>query len=138
MFEDRLRAAGLKVTNPRIKVLSVLTHAEPHHISAEELYKLLTEQNVDIGLATVYRVLTQFELAGLVKRHNFEGGVSIYELDDGAHHDHLVCTDCGSVMEFYDELIERQQHHIAEKKGFLVSDHNHTIYGVCAGCQAPS
>ena len=135
MQDRELREAGLKVTMPRMKVLQILEQANPHHLSAEDVYKQLMGQDEDVGLATVYRVLTQFEAAGLVHRHNFEGGPFVYELNTGDHHDHLVCVSCGSVSEFYDDLIEQQQQRVAEKYNFLLKDHNHTIYGVCERCQ---
>lgn len=135
MRDQELREVGLKVTVPRMKVLQILEQATPHHLSAEDVYKRLMEQNEDVGLATVYRVLTQFEAAGLVHRHNFESGHSVYELNTGDHHDHLVCVSCGAVSEFYDDLIEKQQEQIAANHGFLVKDHDHTIYGVCRSCQ---
>lgn len=135
MRDKELREVGLKVTVPRIKVLQILEQANPHHLSAEDVYKYLMEEGEDVGLATVYRVLTQFETAGLVQRHNFEGGHSVYELNTGMHHDHLVCVSCGAVSEFYDDLIEQQQEQVAKKYGFLVKDHDHTIYGVCKNCQ---
>lgn len=136
MNDQELRDVGLKVTVPRMKILQTLELANPHHLSAEDVYKKLMEQGEDIGLATVYRVLTQFEAAGLIHRHNFEGGHSVYELNSGDHHDHLVCVSCGGVSEFCDELIEEQQQRIAEKHGFLVKDHEHTIYGLCKKCQS--
>ena len=135
MQDKDLRDAGLKVTVPRLKVLRILEQAERHHLSAEDVYKALLEGGDDVGLATVYRVLTQFESAGLVKRHHFEGGNSVFELDQGEHHDHLVCIQCGSVEEFIDELIEQQQEKVAEKAGFKITEHNHTIYGICQQCQ---
>jgi len=132
--DQELRAAGLKVTTPRLKVLKILESADPHHMSAEDVYKKLLGQGDDVGLATVYRVLAQFEAAGLVKRYNFAEGHSIYELDQGDHHDHLVCVQCGAVTEFVDEEIERLQELVAEQQGFKVTDHSHTIYGVCKDC----
>src|SRR5262249_20795434 len=113
----------------------ILEKVTPHHMSAEHVYKILLEQGEDIGLATVYRVLTQFETAGLIKRHNFEGGHSVFELDKGEHHDHLVCLHCGLVREFMDDEIERRQREIAENLGFRLTDHQHTIYGICPHCQ---
>ena len=133
--DQELREAGLRVTMPRLKVLSILEQANPHHMSAEDIYKTLLDEGEDVGLATVYRVLTQFEAAGLVRRHNFEGGHSVFELNQGDHHDHLVCEHCGMVCEFFDELIEQRQDQIAKQKGFTVTDHQHTIYGLCANCQ---
>jgi len=136
MKDKELREVGLKVTVPRMKVLRILEEAEEHHMSAEGVYKTLMEQGEEVGLATVYRVLTQFETAGLVRRHNFEGGHSIYEINQGGHHDHLVCSSCGAVAEFHDELIEKQQQLVAEEFGFTMVDHDHTIYGVCKACTA--
>lgn len=135
MSDKELREAGLKVTTPRLKVLELLEKADPHHMSAEDLYKKLLDQGEDVGLATVYRVLTQFESAGLVIRHNFEGGHSVFELNQGDHHDHLVCVKCGAVSEFIDEMIEKRQEEIAKKHGFQLTDHSHTIYGLCKNCQ---
>ena len=123
-----LRKAGLKITLPRLKILEILESAEPRHMSAEDIYKELLKSGEDIGLATVYRVLTQFEAAGLVTRHNFEGGHSIFELDDGEHHDHMVCVESGEVIEFVSEEIERLQHEIAEKHGFELIDHSLVLY----------
>lgn len=125
---QELRKAGLKVTLPRLKILEILATAEPRHLSAEDIYKELLEADEDIGLATVYRVLTQFEAAGLVTRHNFEGGHSVFELDEGEHHDHMVCVDSGDVIEFVSEEIERLQHEIAEKHGYDLLDHSLVLY----------
>lgn len=130
-----LKEAGLKVTLPRVKILSVMEASKQRHMSAEDVYKALLEAGEDVGLATVYRVLTQFESAGLVMRHHFEGGHSVFELGVEDHHDHIVCVVCGKVVEFYDDVIERRQHDIAKKHGFIVTDHNHYIYGTCASCQ---
>lgn len=129
-----LRKAGLKVTLPRLKILEILETSEEHHLSAEDVYKKLLDQGEDIGLATVYRVLTQFETAGLIIRHNFEGGHSVFELDQGDHHDHLVCIKCGAVEEFVDDVIEERQCHIAEQAKFKITDHCLTIYGTCPEC----
>lgn len=123
-----LRKAGLKVTLPRLKILEILEDTKLRHMSAEDIYKELIESEEDIGLATVYRVLTQFESAGLVTRHNFEGGHSVFELDDGEHHDHMVCVDTGEVVEFVSEEIERLQEEIAEKHGFELLDHSLVLY----------
>ena len=131
MEGQEIRNAGLKVTMPRIKILDVLEKAGGRHVSAEDVYKLLLESGEEIGLATVYRVLTQFESAGLVTRHHFENGLSVFELNRGEHHDHIVCVHCGKVEEFYDETIERRQQEIAAEKGFTVEDHALTIYGHC-------
>jgi Fur family ferric uptake transcriptional regulator len=123
-----LRKAGLKITLPRLKILEILESAKDRHLSAEDIYKQLLGSGEDIGLATVYRVLTQFEAAGLVTRHNFEGGHSVFELDDGDHHDHMVCVDTGEVTEFVSEEIERLQHEIAEKYGYDLVDHSLVLY----------
>jgi Fur family ferric uptake transcriptional regulator len=132
---QQLKDAGLKVTMPRIKVLRILEEQHSEHLSAEDVYKLLLEQGEDVGLATVYRVLTQFESAGLVKRHNFEGGFAVFELSDGEHHDHLVCTKCGLVEEFIDDMIELRQTEIAKSHNFQITDHILNIYGLCPNCQ---
>ena len=129
-----LRNAGLKVTLPRVKILQILEGSEDKHFSAEDVYKALLEADEDVGLATVYRVLTQFETAGLVMRHHFKGGHSVFELNSENHHDHIVCTKCGKVDEFFDEVIEKQQDKIAEKLGFEITDHSLYIYGVCPDC----
>ena len=123
-----LRKAGLKITLPRLKILEILESAKDRHLSAEDIYKELLGSGEDIGLATVYRVLTQFEAAGLVTRHNFEGGHSVFELDDGDHHDHMVCVDTGEVTEFVSEEIERLQHEIADKYGYDLVDHSLVLY----------
>ena len=123
-----LRKAGLKITLPRLKILEILEVARSRHMSAEDIYKELLQSGEDIGLATVYRVLTQFEAAGLVTRHNFEGGHSVFELDDGDHHDHMVCVETGDVVEFVSEEIERLQHEVAEKYGYELIDHSLVLY----------
>ena len=125
---QELRKAGLKITLPRLKILEIFEQAQDRHLSAEDIYKELLQSDEDIGLATVYRVLTQFEAAGLVTRHNFEGGHSIFELDDGEHHDHMVCVETGDVVEFYSEEIERLQRKMAEKHGFELLDHSLVLY----------
>jgi Fur family ferric uptake transcriptional regulator len=132
---QELRKAGLKVTLPRIKILEVLEGADNRHLSAEDVYKALLEAGEEVGLATVYRVLTQFENAGLVARHHFEGGHSVFELEQGQHHDHLVCVKCGRVEEFVDETIESRQKAIAEKADYDITDHCLYIYGICPACQ---
>lgn len=132
---SHLKKAGLKVTLPRLKILQILENATAHHLSAEDVYRLLLGSDGEIGLATVYRVLTQFEEAGLVNRHNFEGGHSVFELDSGRHHDHLVCVKCGRVEEFVDPIIEERQQDIAQKAGYTITDHSLNIYGVCIDCQ---
>ena len=125
---QELRKAGLKVTLPRLKILEILETSELRHLSAEDIYRQLLESGEDIGLATVYRVLTQFETAGLVTRHNFEGGHSVFEMADGEHHDHMVCIDSGEVVEFMNEDIERIQKDIAKSHGFELIDHNLVLY----------
>ena len=123
-----LRKAGLKITLPRLKILEILENASNRHLSAEDIYKDLLDSGEEIGLATVYRVLTQFEAAGLVTRHNFEGGHSVFELDDGEHHDHMVCVETGDVIEFTSDEIERLQHEVAAKHGFELLDHSLVLY----------
>jgi len=125
---QELRKAGLKVTLPRLKILEILENCDQRHLSAEDIYKELLEVGEDIGLATVYRVLTQFESAGLVTRHNFEGGHSVFELDSGEHHDHMVCISSGEVIEFRNEEIERLQREIAKQHDFELIDHNLVLY----------
>jgi len=133
---QQLKDAGLKITMPRVKVLQILEQSPDHHLSAENVYKALLDMGEDVGLATVYRVLTQFETAGLVSRHNFEGGHSVFELSQKEHHDHLVCVKCGRVEEFMDELIEQRQQIIASKANFKMTDHSLNIYGLCPDCQS--
>ncbi len=128
MESNELRKAGLKVTHPRMRILDILENARPRHLTAEDIYKLLIEGEEDIGLATVYRVLTQFEAAGLVIKHNFEGGQAVYELDRGHHHDHMVDVESGKVVEFYSEEIERLQREIADKHGYVIQDHSLVLY----------
>lgn len=129
-----MKKAGLKETLPRVKILQILEKSNPRHISAEELYKKLLETGDDVALATVYRVLTQFEKAGLIKRHNFEGDHSLFELADGQHHDHIICVKCNAVEEFVDEAIEARQSEIATRAGFKMTEHSLTIYGICSKC----
>lgn len=137
MESQDLRKAGLKVTLPRMKILEILESNETsRHMSAEDVYKTLLQDGEDIGLATVYRVLTQFESAGLVTRHHFEGGHSVFELNEGRHHDHIVCVKCGRVDEFMDETIEQRQKAIAEKAGYEITDHSLYIYGICKQCRS--
>ncbi len=125
---QELRKAGLKVTLPRLKILEILENRDTRHLSAEDIYRELLDLGEDIGLATVYRVLTQFEAAGLVKRHNFEGGHSVFELDDGAHHDHMVCIESGDVVEFMNDEIEQLQHDVAKAHNFELVGHNMVLY----------
>jgi Fur family ferric uptake transcriptional regulator len=132
---SELKKAGLKITLPRIKILNILERTRDRHINAEEIYKLLLESGDDVGLATVYRVLTQFEAAGLVKRHYFETGYAVFELNEGEHHDHIVCIKCGKVEEFFDPIIEARQASVAQKHNFLLTDHYLYLYGYCQLCQ---
>ena len=136
MSTKELKEAGLKATLPRLKILEILESSEGgRHMSAEEVYDVLRAQDEKIGLATIYRVLTQFEAAGLVTRHNFEGGHAVFELNEGEHHDHILCVKCGRVEEFVDETIEQRQQAIAKEHGFTITDHSLTIYGVCEVCR---
>lgn len=135
MESNDLKKAGLKITLPRMKILEFLEASPVRHQSAEEIYRALLESGEEVGLATVYRVLTQFETAGLVTRHHFEGGQAVFELSRAGHHDHIVCVICGKVEEFFDETIEAQQDKIAEKMGYEVTDHSLTLYGRCGECQ---
>ncbi|MFZ9967082.1 MAG: ferric iron uptake transcriptional regulator [Steroidobacteraceae bacterium] len=130
MQSEEIRRAGLKVTLPRVKILEILA-GEGRHMSAEDIYKQLLDQGEEIGLATVYRVLTQFEQAALVTRHHFEGGTSVFELNQGEHHDHIVCMDCGKVEEFVDCGIEQRQLDVASRLGFEIAEHNLILYGRC-------
>jgi len=131
---SELKKAGLKATQPRLRVMQMLQHSGERHMSAEGIYKALLESGEDVGMATVYRVLTQFEGAGLVTRHHFEGH-SVFELNEGKHHDHILCTRCGRVDEFVDETIERRQHEIAEGAGYQMTGHALYIYGLCRECR---
>ena len=135
MDNANLKKAGLKITLPRQKILEIMEKAKEHHLSAEDIYRILLESGMEVGLATVYRVLTQFEKAGLIIRHHFESGQSVFELDHGVHHDHLVCVKCGGVEEFVDAMIEKRQEEIAVQAGYLITDHSLNIYGICEGCQ---
>ena len=133
--EQGLKDAGLKITAPRLKIIQLLESTSVRHVSAEDVYKLLLENGEEIGLATVYRVLTQFEDAGLVARQHFEGGHSVFELSPDQHHDHIVCVKCGKVEEFNDVEIERRQKMIAETLGFELTDHDLNMYGLCPACR---
>ena len=135
MQSQDLKKAGLKATLPRLKILNFLESSPVRHMSAEDVYKAMLESGDEVGLATIYRVLTQFEAAGLVIRHHFEEGHSVFELSQNEHHDHIVCVKCGKIEEFYDNLIEERQHQIAKEKGFDMTDHALYIYGVCSECQ---
>lgn len=132
MENQDLRRAGLKVTLPRMKILEILENSDKRHLSAEDIYKILLNTGEEIGLATIYRVLTQFQDAGLVIRHRFETSQAVFELERGKHHDHLICVKCGRIIEFVDESIESKQKEIAEKNGFKISDHSLIIYGICS------
>ena len=131
MENQDLRKAGLKVTLPRMKILEILEKSSEPHLSAEDIYRILLESEEEIGLATIYRVLTQFESAGLVLRHHFEGGQAVFELERGKHHDHLICIQCGKIVEFVNSDIEDQQQRIADREGFKITDHSLIIYGEC-------
>ncbi len=137
MEDQDLRRAGLKVTFSRMKILELLENSDKRHMSAEDIYKALLDVGKEIGLATIYRVLTQFEAAGLVIRHHFESGQAVFELERGHHHDHLICVKCGKIVEFMDESIESKQEQIAEENGFKISDHSLIIYGVCSRENCP-
>jgi Fur family transcriptional regulator, ferric uptake regulator len=133
-----LRKAGLKVTLPRLKILEILENSSTRHLSAEDIYRNLLGSQEDIGLATVYRVLTQFEAAGLVTRHHFEDGMAVFELNQGTHHDHIVCLDCGRVEEFMDSGIEDRQNAVAQRLGFAIRDHSLILYGHCRQANCPN
>jgi Fur family ferric uptake transcriptional regulator len=135
METNDLKKAGLKVTLPRMKILDLMESSTVRHQSAEDIYQALRDEGEEVGLATVYRVLTQFEAAGLVTRHHFEGGQAVFELNREGHHDHIVCVGCGKVEEFVDEIIEQQQDKIAAEKGYEISDHSLILYGTCPDCQ---
>ncbi len=136
MGSKELKQAGLKVTLPRMKILKMLRQDSPH-LTAEVIHRLLADSGEDIGLPTVYRVLTQFETAGLVKRHHFESGQSVFELNQGEHHDHILCLDCGRIEEFCDEAIEQRQRLIAERLGFELTEHRLILYGHCTRPDCP-
>ena len=136
-----LRNSGLKVTGPRLKILDLFIKNEANkgrHMAAEDVYRHLIEADMDIGLATVYRVLTQFEQAGLLRRHYFEAGKAVFELNEGSHHDHLVCLECGKVEEFYDAEIEKRQDAVAHKRGFVISEHALYLYANCIKPDCPN
>ncbi|AQV95532.1 MULTISPECIES: ferric iron uptake transcriptional regulator [Cupriavidus] len=132
-----LKNIGLKATVPRLKILEIFQTSEQRHLSAEDVYRILLNEHMDIGLATVYRVLTQFEQAGLLSRNNFESGKAIFELNEGKHHDHLVCIDCGRVEEFFDSEIEQRQQSIARERGFTLQEHALSLYGNCTKTNCP-
>ena len=135
---DELKNTGLKATLPRLKILEIFQSGKLRHMTAEDVFRVLLEERLDIGLATVYRVLMQFEQAGLINRSNFESGKAVYEINEGQHHDHLVCLDCGKVEEFYDAEIEKRQHAVAQVKGFAISDHTLSIYANCTKADCPN
>src|SRR5881394_1877075 len=138
MSEPReLKTTGLKVTVPRLKVLDLFQHSPERHLTAEDVFRVLLVEHSDIGLATVYRVLTQFEQAGILTRSHFESGKAVYELNEGTHHDHLVCLDCGRVEEFYDAEIEKRQNAVAKVKGFEIADHALSLYAHCTKEDCP-
>ena len=135
-MSQQIKKAGLKVTGPRMKILEIMereTSENDVHLSAEDVYKILLKADEEIGLATVYRVLTQFEQAGILKRHNFEGNHSVFEIDNGDHHNHLICVKTGKVVEFYDEIIAKRQKEIAEELGYELEDHSLVLYSVYKG-----
>ncbi len=134
---DELKSSGLKATLPRIKILEVFQHATQRHLTAEDVYKVLLADGSDVGLATVYRVLMQFEQAGLLSRNHFESGKSVFELNEGTHHDHLVCLDCGRVEEFFDAEIEKRQRAVAQSRGYDLQEHALSLYAVCAKKNCP-
>lgn len=132
-----LKSSGLKATLPRVKILEIFQNSAVRHLSAEDVYKVLLGENIDVGLATVYRVLTQFEQAGLLSRNHFETGKAVFELNQGTHHDHLVCLDCGRVEEFFDAEIENRQQKVASDRGFAIADHALALYGHCTKVNCP-
>lgn len=135
---DELKSTGLKATLPRLKVLEIFQNGTQRHMTAEDVFRALLVDRSDVGLATVYRVLTQFEQAGILSRSNFEGGKAIYELNEGQHHDHLVCLDCGKVEEFFDADIENRQHAVAQAKGFMIAEHSLSLYAHCTKTPCPN
>lgn len=135
MEKNHLKVAGLKITTPRMRILDVLSNSGDRHLSAEDIYQQLSATDKDMSLATIYRVLAQFEAAGLVIRHNFETGYSVFELNHGKHHDHLVCMKCQKVIEFHDPIIEAQQEELTKRFEFEMKEHSLTIYGICRKCQ---
>ncbi|MCX8521099.1 MAG: ferric iron uptake transcriptional regulator [Rhodoferax sp.] len=135
---EELKNTGLKATGPRLKILHVFQRGEHRHMTAEHIHRVLTKEQADVGLATVYRVLAQFEQAGILIRSHFESDKAVYELDEGQHHDHLVCLDCGTVEEFYDAQIEQRQRVVAKAKGFTISDHALSLYATCNRANCPN
>jgi Fur family transcriptional regulator, ferric uptake regulator len=135
---DELKSTGLKATLPRLKILDVFQKGAQRHMTAEDVFRVLLEERSDIGLATVYRVLTQFEQAGILTRSHFESGKAVYELNEGTHHDHMVCLDCGRVEEFYDAEIEKRQNAVAQTKGFMIAEHALSLYAHCTKEHCPN
>ena len=131
---DNLKSTGLKATLPRLKILEIFQTTKQRHMTAEDVFRVLLNEHSDIGLATVYRVLMQFEQAGILLRSNFEGAKAVYELNEGQHHDHLICTSCDKVEEFYDPEIEKRQQLVAQQHGWSIQDHSMSLYGLCAAC----
>lgn len=132
-----LKEKGLKATTPRLKILELFERSTVRHLAAEDVYRILVSEGIEVGLATVYRVLTQFEQAGLLERHNFEGGKAVFEINHGKHHDHLVCIDCGRVEEFYDAEIEARQNRIAKERGFVIQEHALSLFATCTRPDCP-
>ena len=132
-----LKTSGLKATGPRLRILKLFESSKVRHLSAEDVYRFLMKEELDVGLATVYRVLTQFEQAGILKRHHFESGKAVFELNEGAHHDHLVCMQCGRVEEFYDAEIEKRQVRVAKERGFSIREHSLHLYADCTKPNCP-
>lgn len=135
---DELKSTGLKATLPRLKILEIFQKGTQRHMTAEDVFRVLLQDRSDVGLATVYRVLTQFEQASILSRSHFESGKAVYELNEGQHHDHMVCLDCGKVEEFYDAEIEKRQHAVAKSKGFIIADHALSLYANCTKDKCPS
>jgi Fur family ferric uptake transcriptional regulator len=135
---DELKSTGLKATLPRLKILEIFQKGAQRHMTAEDVFRVLLQDRSDVGLATVYRVLTQFEQASILSRSHFESGKAVYELNEGQHHDHMVCLDCGKVEEFYDAEIEKRQHAVAKSKGFIIADHALSLYANCTKDKCPN
>ncbi len=135
---DELKSTGLKATLPRLKILEIFQKGTQRHMTAEDVFRVLLQERSDVGLATVYRVLTQFEQASILSRSHFESGKAVYELNEGQHHDHMVCLDCGKVEEFYDAEIEKRQHAVAKAKGFTIADHALSLYAHCVKDKCPN
>jgi Fur family transcriptional regulator, ferric uptake regulator len=134
VHQETLKKVGLKVTSPRLRILEIF-HTQQSHLSAEDVYKILLKDGLDIGLATIYRVLTQFSEVGILEKHHFESERAVFELTSNEHHDHMVCTECHAVEEFFNQTIETEQHNIAQEKGFILKGHAMLLYGICKKCQ---